>query len=125
MKTTSLFVPLATAAFVSAHGFVMTLTVDGTPYDGNTPGFDHHQNKSVIRAISTNFPVKGATNPSITCGQNSRKAVDTAQANPGDVLTFQWMATADETVRFFFFFHLCAFFSFLPVPNQCPFQVAT
>lgn len=103
MKTTSLFVPVLTATFVSAHGFLRTLTINGQAYTGNIPlGAD---NPSVIRQVVSPDPNKGASNPALTCGPNSTAAANVASANPGDSLTFSWKGADLSNVRFF----LCTF----------------
>lgn len=97
--TTSLFVPLLAAAYVSAHGFLRTVTINGKAYTGNVPaGAD---NPSVIRQISTPFPNHGASNPALTCGPDSTAGTLVANANPGDSLTFAWKGSDDSNVRSF------------------------
>ena len=85
---TSLFVPLLTVAFVSAHGFLSGVTIDGQVYTGNAPLAA--DNPSIIRQVASAFPNKGARNPALTCGPNSTTAALVANANPGDSLTFSW-----------------------------------
>jgi hypothetical protein len=88
MKTTAFFIPLLTASYVSAHGFLRTLTINNQAYTGNIPaGTD---SPSVIRQVSTTFPNKGASNPALTCGANSTAGTLVANANPGDSLSFNW-----------------------------------
>jgi Auxiliary Activity family 9 (formerly GH61) len=99
MKTTSLFVPVLTAAFVSAHGFLSTVTIDGQAYTGNVPlAVD---NPSIIRQVVTPFPNKGASNPALTCGPNSTTAALVAKANPGDSITFSWKGADLSNVGFY------------------------
>lgn len=97
MKSTSLILPLLTAVFVSAHGYVKSVSVNGQSYPGNAPGAA--TNPSVIFGISTIDPVKGATNVDLTCGQNASPASNVADAMPGDTITIQWMGEANK-VRF-------------------------
>lgn len=97
MKTTSLFIPLITAAYVSAHGILRTLTINGQAYTGNMPlAVD---NPSVIRQVVTPFPIKGAMNTSLTCGASSTPGTLVANANPGDTLTFSWKGADLSNVR--------------------------
>ncbi|KAF8965495.1 glycosyl hydrolase family 61-domain-containing protein [Flammula alnicola] len=88
MKTTSLFFPLFTAAYVSAHGFLRTVTINGKAFTGNIPAGS--TSPSIIRQISTPDPNKGADNVALTCGPNATAASLVANANPGDSLTFSW-----------------------------------
>jgi len=90
MKATiiSFFIPLLTASYVSAHGFLRTVTINSQAYTGNIPAGAN--NPSVIQQVSTSFPNKGASNPALTCGPNSTAGALVANANPGDTLTFDW-----------------------------------
>ncbi|KAF8898030.1 glycosyl hydrolase family 61-domain-containing protein [Gymnopilus junonius] len=88
MKITSLFVPVLVAASVSAHGFVYKFTVNGKEFIGNVPSAKPAP--SVIREVTEQDPVKGASNPSLTCGQNSTAGSLIANVNPGDTVTFDW-----------------------------------
>lgn len=90
MKTTSLLFPLLAAAYVSAHGFLRTLTINGKAYTGNIPS--GNTAPSIIRQVSTQDPNKGAQNPALTCGPNATAGSLVADANPGDALTFNWKA---------------------------------
>lgn len=104
-STTLLLSLLTFIPYVSAHGWVGVLTVDGTKYTGNTPSQDGTPTKSsVIRRVSSNNPVKGATNPDINCGLDATAASDVATANPGSVLTFDWNTlTPDKKVSIAWF----------------------
>jgi len=63
MKTISVLILLQAlmfAPYVSAHGYVSVLAVDGTPNKGQEPTEDGQSNApSVVRRISTIDPVKG------------------------------------------------------------------
>ena len=110
MKTTSFYIPLLTAAYVSAHGFVRTLTINGQAYTGNIPaGTD---SPSVIRQINTTFPNYGASNPSLNCGPNATAGTLVANANPGDILTFSWKDVGLINVRFYLSYAFVSFFCF-------------
>jgi hypothetical protein len=98
MRTTSLFVPLLVAAFVSAHGFLHVLTINGKAYTGNAPLAT--DSPSVIRQVITPEPNKPASNPALTCGPSSTPAALVASANPGDSLTFSWKGEDLSNVRF-------------------------
>lgn len=79
--------------YVTAHGYVSILSVDGTQYNGQEPTEDGQPtNPAVIRRISVINPVKGASNPFLNCGQNATAASLIAPTNPGSSLTFQWEA---------------------------------
>jgi hypothetical protein len=102
MKTTAVLLllrALVFASYVSAHGYVSVLSVDGTPYKGQEPTEDGQSNvPSVVRRISTIDPVKGTSNPFLNCGQNATAASLVAPTNPGSALTFQWEAGGGEGV---------------------------
>ena len=97
MKTTLLLFPLPTAAYVSAHGFLRTLTINGRAFTGNIPS--GNTGPSVIRQISTVFPNKGTQNPALNCGPNATAGSLVADANPGDTLTFAWKGEDLSNVR--------------------------
>ncbi|KAJ3933933.1 MAG: glycosyl hydrolase family 61-domain-containing protein [Lentinula lateritia] len=77
-----------TFTFVSAHGYLAQLTINGKAYSGNVPGAQ--ATPSVIRQVSDISPVKGASNPDLNCGLSAQFAADVADANPGDALAFDW-----------------------------------
>ncbi|KAL4063407.1 glycoside hydrolase family 61 protein [Scleroderma yunnanense] len=83
------FLSLLLPALVSAHGYVSQVTIDGTVYKGNSPG-SSATSSSIIRQVSSNSPVKGATNPDLNCGLSAQLAQDVGQANPGSQLEVQW-----------------------------------
>lgn len=99
MKSTLLIFPLLVPAYVSAHGFVWKLGVNSQTYTGNIP--DATPAPSVIREITTQDPVKGASNPFLTCGQNSTAGSLVADVNPGDALTFDWRSASLGLVSLF------------------------
>ena len=99
MKITLLISPLLVANYVSAHGFVWKLGINSQTYTGNLPGAT--PTPSVIREITTQDPVKGASNPSLTCGQNSTAGSLVADANPGDAVTFDWRSAGLGNVSLF------------------------
>ncbi|KZT24340.1 lytic polysaccharide monooxygenase [Neolentinus lepideus HHB14362 ss-1] len=90
MKTTTtvLLSLLAAVPYVSAHGFVSQVVVNGQTYQGNNPGGD--TSPSPIRQISTISPVKGATNKDMFCGYDAQVASEVATADPGSKVTFTW-----------------------------------
>ncbi|KAG6370610.1 glycosyl hydrolase family 61-domain-containing protein [Boletus reticuloceps] len=77
-------------ALVSAHGYVYKVSIDGTVYQGNSVGTTATV-KSAIRQVNSNEPVKGATNPDITCGPGSQPAALAANANPGSTVQVYWV----------------------------------
>ncbi|KAI0084578.1 glycosyl hydrolase family 61-domain-containing protein [Irpex rosettiformis] len=81
---------LALLPYVSAHGFVNKLVVDGKSYTGNVPA--QKTNPSVIRQINSIDPVKGANNQDINCGHSAQKASLVADVQPGSTLEFFWLA---------------------------------
>ncbi|PSR83810.1 hypothetical protein PHLCEN_2v5624 [Hermanssonia centrifuga] len=62
-----------------------------------TPSFGHREGAhlctgpSPIRLISDIGPVKGSSNPDLTCGLSAQKAELVVPANPGSVFTVQWV----------------------------------
>ena len=98
MKATSLFVPLLTAAFVSAHGALNVVTINGQAFHGNVPLAE--DKPSIIRQVVSPSPNKGANNPALTCGPSSTAAALVANANPGDSVTFSWKGADLSNVRF-------------------------
>jgi len=80
--------------FVTAHGYLNRVVIDGKKFQGsdvpklsNTP--------SIIRAVNSIDPVKGANNPDVNCGASAKKAVHVAEAKPGSKLEFHWESGED------------------------------
>ncbi|KAI0631525.1 glycosyl hydrolase family 61-domain-containing protein [Trametes polyzona] len=74
--------------YVAAHGYLKSVAIDGKTYQGNVP--NHPTGDSPIRLINDIDPVKGASNPNLSCGQNAQKAALVVPANPGSTVTFAW-----------------------------------
>lgn len=75
---------------VSAHGWISAVAVDGTIYSGNRPGTSNPV-KSPIRIITDAGPVKGTSNPDLSCGFGAHTpAPMVVPAQPGSRVTFQW-----------------------------------
>ncbi|KAE9390573.1 hypothetical protein BT96DRAFT_865488 [Gymnopus androsaceus JB14] len=89
----SLIVTFSLCSYVSGHGYVAKLIVNGQSYSGNAPGAQ--ATPSVIRQISDISPVKGATNPDLNCGLSAQLAADVATVNAGDSLAFDWRGGSD------------------------------
>ncbi|OAX33651.1 hypothetical protein K503DRAFT_700091 [Rhizopogon vinicolor AM-OR11-026] len=85
---------LVIPALVSAHGFVQQVTIDGTVYNGNNLNIETPA-PSIIRLVSTNSPVKGATNPAMNCGQDAQFASLVGNANPGSQVQVLWVGGTD------------------------------
>ena len=81
-------------ALVAAHGYVQQVTIDGTVYMGNKLNVETPA-PSIIRQVSTNSPVKGATNPDIFCGQQAQLASLVGNANPGSQVEVLWVGGTD------------------------------
>ncbi|OBZ72745.1 Cellulose-growth-specific protein [Grifola frondosa] len=81
---------LAAVPFVSAHGYVAEVTIDGKSYQGNIP--NSNSVSSPIRMIDDVSPVKGASNVNLRCGQNAQNGKLVADANPGSEVTFKWVS---------------------------------
>ncbi|KAL7278180.1 hypothetical protein ACG7TL_008153 [Trametes sanguinea] len=84
-----LLISLLTAfPYVTAHGYLKSVAIDGQTYEGNVP--NHATGDSPIRLIDDIDPVKGSSNPNLSCGQNAQKAALVVPANPGSNVTFAW-----------------------------------
>ena len=100
MKTVSLFVPLLTAVFVSAHGYLNVLTINGnTKYYGNNPDQPENAQPTIVRATPIN-PLTHADNVNLACGVSPKKASLVANVNPGDSISISWSGGGGENVRF-------------------------
>ncbi|KAI9567868.1 glycoside hydrolase family 61 protein [Boletus coccyginus] len=85
-----LFVVGLLPSLVSAHGYIVSVDIDGQSYPANVPGGD--TNPSIIRQVSTVDPVKGATNSSLDCGINATLAANVGNANPGSQVQVHWVS---------------------------------
>ncbi|KAG7440428.1 glycoside hydrolase [Guyanagaster necrorhizus] len=84
----SFSLPFLVASYVAAHGYVQKVTIDGTEYTG--PAVDSGSTDGITREVSTQDPVKGATNSNLTCGPGAIAAIQVADANPGSSISFLW-----------------------------------
>lgn len=84
----SVVLPLFFATYVSAHGYIAKVTINGKEFSGNVP--NGQTRDSIIRQINDVSPVKGAGNPAMFCGPGQRLGSDVAEANPGDSISFDW-----------------------------------
>ncbi|KAJ7366865.1 glycoside hydrolase family 61 protein [Mycena albidolilacea] len=78
---------------IAAHGWVASITVAGTTYQGPPIGTSSDL-ASVIRQVNTNSPVTSVSDPNLACGPNAQLAQDNADANPGDSIAVDWVSTA-------------------------------
>ncbi|KAI0643271.1 glycosyl hydrolase family 61-domain-containing protein [Trametes meyenii] len=78
----------AALPYVTAHGYLKSVSIDGKTYEGNVP--NHASGDSPIRLIDDIDPVKGVDNPNMSCGQNAQKAALVVPANPGSSVSFAW-----------------------------------
>jgi hypothetical protein len=76
---------------VQAHGWVGSITVAGTTYQG--PSLGTSDATAVIRQVNTNSPVTSVSDPNLACGPNAQLAQDVADANPGDAIDVDWVST--------------------------------
>ncbi|KAI0317446.1 hypothetical protein OF83DRAFT_1058699 [Amylostereum chailletii] len=81
---------LALLPSVSAHGALMKVVIDGKSYIGNGPGGDPKTTAIRPTKAYDNGPVKGATNPDLVCGLESKNAALIADANPGSTVQVLW-----------------------------------
>lgn len=90
MKSFYFFIPLLTATYTAAHGWVGSVTIDGQVYKGMDPSDPPSNVQSTIRQVASNSPVKGAANPDINCGLSAVPSALIANANPGSAVQVQW-----------------------------------
>ncbi|KAH8827678.1 glycoside hydrolase family 61 protein [Flagelloscypha sp. PMI_526] len=90
------FTILSLASSVLAHGYISQINVDNKPFKGPDVSAGDKNADSVIRAVDSIEPTKGADNPDINCGPNSQKSNLVAQAKPGSDIDVFWMAGGGE-----------------------------
>ncbi|KIY72052.1 lytic polysaccharide monooxygenase [Cylindrobasidium torrendii FP15055 ss-10] len=90
MKSFSLIAALSLVSSVWAHGYVDRVQVNGVDYQGTIPGGGG--DSGVVRIVQSTDPIKGATNPDITCGKGAYAVADLVEANAGDSIGFNWNA---------------------------------
>lgn len=83
--------PIFLATYVSAHGELFRVTIDGKTFSKSDP-------QSIIRVVSSQDPNKGAFNPAITCGPDAKSAALSASVNPGTSMSVDWRTASDGTV---------------------------
>ncbi|KAI0327461.1 hypothetical protein GY45DRAFT_1257053 [Cubamyces sp. BRFM 1775] len=86
--STLLVTLFAALPYVAAHGYLKSVAIDGKTYEGNVP--NNPTGDSPIRLINDIDPVKGASNPNLSCGQNAQNAALVVPANPGSTVSFAW-----------------------------------
>ena len=86
------------APSVLAHGWLSTISIDGTTYTGPSPD-DAPTKDTVIRQVADVSPVKGATNPDMVCGLSASLANKQATAMPGSKIDFTWISRGPQNVR--------------------------
>jgi hypothetical protein len=79
------------AGYVSAHGTLLRIKIDGKTFQGNRIG---GKGPSVIRTANSQDPNYGTNNPALTCGPGAGPAALTADVAPGSRMEFDWR-TAD------------------------------
>ncbi|THU94373.1 hypothetical protein K435DRAFT_668588 [Dendrothele bispora CBS 962.96] len=97
----SILLSLALASYVSAHGWVQSITVGGKTYDGPKPTENSNgaSPDSAIRQISNVNPVKGADNKNLACGQDATPATQMADAKSGDKVQIQWTSAGSNWIH--------------------------
>jgi len=91
MKTAStlVFTILAALPLVAAHGIVQDIKIDGKSFKGNGVNGGPVV-ASGIRQVTAQDPIKGAKNPDVNCGTNSKPASMVLNVNPGSKMEFDW-----------------------------------
>ncbi|KAF5319791.1 hypothetical protein D9611_012859 [Ephemerocybe angulata] len=88
-----ILLPLLLVSYVSAHGFVHEISVEGGPtLTGAVPSDQRQKGNFAIRQIKSAFPNKGAKNPALNCGPGAFAASAVATIQPGAKLSFDWRA---------------------------------
>jgi hypothetical protein len=78
---------LAIPQYIEAHGYMKQVTIDGgTPYSGIKPE-STAINKSPIRAITDQSPIKDPNSKEMACGKGARNTLVVATAKPGSKIT--------------------------------------
>ena len=93
----------AVVASVNAHGFLDSVTIDGTRHTGNYPinrNISPTDTATAIRQIQDVLPVKGASNRNLNCGLNATYAPLVLRANPGSTISFNCSGVDYQLVRF-------------------------
>ncbi|KZP25045.1 lytic polysaccharide monooxygenase [Athelia psychrophila] len=91
----SLLSLLSLVPSAASHGLVAWIGVDGKNFAG--PLLAQTTKTSPIRPISTQGPVKGASNPSMFCGMNATAASEVATVAAGATVQVGWQAIDNGT----------------------------
>jgi len=87
---------LAAVTYVTAHGYVQSVTADGQTESGWLPFSDPYQQPvptRVVRKIPNDGPVTDITSTDIACNQGGNVGTNkTFDVNAGSDMTFQWTA---------------------------------
>jgi len=94
MHSTSTFFAIllaASSSFVSGHGIIKNVVINGKTYPGALgPGSD--PSNSPVRAVASGDPIFDVTSSDMACGTNSQLAPISAVAAPGDTIQVSWQA---------------------------------
>ncbi|KAK7048363.1 glycosyl hydrolase family 61-domain-containing protein [Favolaschia claudopus] len=88
----AIFLLFLCPSLVVAHGWVGSISIAGTVYQG--PPLGTSDPAHVIRQVDTNSPVTSVSDPNLSCGPHAQPASDIADANPGDLIGVDWVSTA-------------------------------